>query len=155
MSSESEARAALRSLGYRLSGYKGGFTILDAEQTYVIRDEDGAARRLSLEEVTAWISEFRESGGQEPGRRALSRRRVLNEAKVLLSDWTVIDCLIRDMTELGAKLAFAGATELPAEFRLLIVAQNLMVPVELEWQRGLDAGVRLRGPGRNAPPRKW
>ena len=43
MSSESEARAALRSLGYRLSGYKGGFTILDAEQTYVTLDDEGRA----------------------------------------------------------------------------------------------------------------
>ena len=155
MSSESEARAALHSLGYRLSGYEGGFTILDAAQTYVTLDENGAARRLSLEEVAAWISEFRESGGKEPDRRALPRRRALKEAKVILSDWTVIDCLIRDITESGAKVAFAGVTELPAEFRLMIVAQNLIVPVELEWQRGLDAGVRLTGPGGNAPPRRW
>jgi len=77
----------------------------------------------------------------------LPRRKALKEAKVLVSDWAVIDCLVRDMTDVGARLTFTGPTELPAEFRLLLVAQSVVLPVELEWQRGLNAGVRVTGKG--------
>jgi len=80
MSSESEARAALRSPGFRLSGYKGAFTILDAAQTYVTLDEDGAARRLSLEEVTAGISEFRAVCSRSPTRHFLPVLVVIHAA---------------------------------------------------------------------------
>jgi hypothetical protein len=37
-----------------------------------------------------------------------------------MSDWTVIDCVIRDLSDAGARLEFAGPTELPQEFRLLV-----------------------------------
>jgi hypothetical protein len=70
----------------------------------------------------------------------------LKEGKVLLSDWTAIDCTIRDLTPEGARIVIGGATTLPAEFRLVTVATATMVPVKLLWQRGLSAGVAFTGP---------
>ena len=87
-------------------------------------------------------------------RRQVQRRRALKEAKVVLSDWAVIDCLIRDVSEAGARLEFSGATELPPEFRVLIFSSNLLYPAEVEWQRGLAAGVLFTGPGAT-PSRKF
>ena len=90
-----------------------------------------------------------------PDRRQTRRLRTLKQGKIVLSDWTVMDCLIRDMTDEGARIALGGLTELPGKFRLLVVSSNLLVPAELEWQRSLLAGLRFTGPGVQAPPRNW
>jgi hypothetical protein len=82
----------------------------------------------------------------EPDKRRARRQRTLKEGKVLLSDWTAIDCTIRDLTAEGARIVLGGATSLPQEFRLVTVATSTMMPVTLLWQRGLAAGVRFAGP---------
>jgi hypothetical protein len=45
--------------------------------------------------------------------RISPRRRMLKQGKVVMSDWTVIDCVIRDLRDTGARLEFAGLTGLP------------------------------------------
>jgi hypothetical protein len=85
-------------------------------------------------------------------RRAHPRHRTLKHGKVVLSDWMVFDCLIRDLGEGGARLELGGLMKLPTEFRLHIASSNLLVPVALVWQHGQTAGVRFAGPG-NAPHR--
>jgi hypothetical protein len=82
--------------------------------------------------------------------RVSPRRRTLKQGKAVLSDVTVLDCVVRDMSEGGARLEFGGITKLPPEFRLLVVSTNLLIPVELRWQRGPVAGVAFTGPGK--PP---
>jgi hypothetical protein len=89
----------------------------------------------------------------EENRRAV-RRRTLKEGKVILSEWTVLNCRIRDLSEGGARLEFGALTELPAEFRLLIVSENVLIPATVAWQRGQVVGVRFTGPGKAASPRK-
>ena len=86
--------------------------------------------------------------------RSAHRRRALKAGKVVLSDWKVMDCTIRDLSDGGARLEFGTVFELPHEFRLLVVATNLMIPAELAWQRGQAAGVRFTGPGTPASARK-
>ncbi len=86
--------------------------------------------------------------------RSAHRRRTLKEGRILLSEWSGIDCCIRDLSETGARLDFDGPTSLPPAFRLLIIASNLIVPAELAWQRGQSAGVHFTGPGTEAPTRK-
>jgi hypothetical protein len=85
--------------------------------------------------------------------RSTARRRTLKSGKVVLTDWTVFDCVIRDLSETGARLDFGGPVELPQEFRLLVVTSNLLIPTELAWVRGSSAGVRFTGPGK-PPPRR-
>ncbi len=71
------------------------------------------------------------------------RRRKLDGAKVILSKSTLIDCVIRDMSDTGARLEFGGLTQLPSEFKLRVAATGTEAFVELAWQRGLSAGVRF------------
>jgi hypothetical protein len=84
-----------------------------------------------------------DSGGEHRGER---RRRTLKQARAVLSDSTVIDCKLRDLSEDGARLVFGGAISLPEEFRLYNVSDAWIAPVRLEWQRGLEAGVTFTGP---------
>jgi hypothetical protein len=78
--------------------------------------------------------------------RSAHRKRTLKAAKVVLTDWTTIDCTIRDISATGARLVFGDAFALPEEFRVIIVMTNTIVPVRLLWQRGLTAGVSFAGP---------
>ena len=87
--------------------------------------------------------------------RITVRHRTLKEAKVVLSDWTAIDCVLRDLSDTGARIEFGGSTDLPKEFRLLVVSTKTLFPAVCVWQRGLSAGLRFTGPGKAAPPRKW
>ena len=92
---------------------------------------------------------------ESKSRRGAVRQRVLKEAKVVLSDWTVIDCLLRNMSDTGACLKFGDLVNLPEAFRLLIVSTNMLVPSARMWQRGELAGIRFTGPAKPAPPRKF
>ncbi len=86
--------------------------------------------------------------------RTSHRRRMLKEGKAVLSDRVVIDCIVRDISEGGARLEFAAPTELPDNFRLLVSSLNLLVPVTPTWRHGLKAGVRFTGPGAERPAKK-
>jgi hypothetical protein len=85
--------------------------------------------------------------------RSASRRRTLKTGRVVMTDWTTYDCVVRDLSESGARLEFGGPVELPKAFRVLVTSSNLLIPAELAWQRGKAAGVRFTGPGQ-PPPRK-
>ena len=86
------------------------------------------------------------AGAPGEEKRQVHRRRTLKAARVILSDWSTMDCMIRDMSTGGAHLRFGATVVLPASFRLHMLAEGTMVPVNLLWQRGLSAGVALAGP---------
>lgn len=88
-----------------------------------------------------------------PDRRRIKRLRTLKQGRIIMSDWTVMDCLVRDISDEGARIALGGLVDLPQEFRLLIVSTNMLIPAELEWRRSLLAGLRFTGPASLAPPR--
>jgi hypothetical protein len=98
--------------------------------------------------------EPRVSGDEGAHHRSTHRQRTLKAAKVVLTDWTTVDCTIRDISEDGARLLFGDAFALPLDFRILIVMSNTIVPAKLLWQRGLTAGVAFTGPEEPAPARK-
>jgi len=55
-------------------------------------------------------------------RRARPRRRVLKAAKIIFNDQkSVIDCVVRNETENGARLKVGGTTGIPDEFSLKIM----------------------------------
>lgn len=87
-------------------------------------------------------------------RREHERRRTLKEGRVILSESSSIDCVMRDLSAEGARLRFAGPTQLPERFQVLVVSEQALFPAERMWQRGLDAGIRFTGPQQPAPPRK-
>jgi hypothetical protein len=82
---------------------------------------------------------------QDEGNRRARRMRTLKQARIVLWEWTTIDCRIRDISEDGAHLVLGGAVSLPETFRLHNVSDGTIRPVELKWQRGLDAGVAFTG----------
>ena len=88
--------------------------------------------------------------------RGRVRPRVLKTGKIVLNhDWSVIDCTIRDLTELGARLRCSDQVAVPAEFKLLVPSLGTVRPARAVWRSGADIGVVFTGEAKPAPPRKW
>ena len=77
------------------------------------------------------------------------RYRVLNGGKLIVNDGqSVIDCVIRDMSEGGAKVRLTIPTMLPKQLEMLVVKNNMLYPVEVRWNRNSEAGLQFTGPGK-------
>lgn len=84
-----------------------------------------------------------------PLRDRAPRHRVLNGGKLIVNDGnSVIDCVIRDMSEGGAKVRITIPTMLPKQMELLVVKNNMLYPVEVRWNRNSEAGLQFTGPGK-------
>ncbi len=68
-------------------------------------------------------------------RSLLAGRIIFNNRK------SVIDCSVRDISDTGAKLAFAHPVLLPPEFELDIPKRGPAIRVYLRWSHGNDHGV--------------
>ena len=69
---------------------------------------------------------------------------------------TVIDCLIRDMSDHGARLRFSDSISTPDSFELHIPQKNQTLRVVARWRHGMDVGVAFADGARinstSAPP---
>ncbi len=72
--------------------------------------------------------------------------------KAIINGRNEVDCTIRDLSSLGARLKFSHPTFLPRQFRLVFDESDQKVTVI--WQAGVIAGVRFQTPLRNLPARK-
>ena len=77
------------------------------------------------------------------------RYRVLNGGKLIVNDGqSVIDCVIRDMSEGGARVRITIPTMLPKQLEMLVVKNNMLYPAEVRWNRNSEAGLQFTGPGK-------
>jgi hypothetical protein len=79
---------------------------------------------------------------------------MFKEGRIVIRGRSTINCTIRDMSDTGAKLRLAGASELPEEFELLVVKNDLIYPAMLAWQTSDHVGVTFTGQPRQRGLRK-
>jgi hypothetical protein len=73
-------------------------------------------------------------------RRVSPRYRVLGHGQII-AHGIVTNCVIRDLSDSGAKLGVSRKAKLPAQFNLLFVKRNLKLRVRLRWRDGDAIGV--------------
>lgn len=74
--------------------------------------------------------------------RIAARRRAFIAAKILYQGGAVgVDCVIRNLSETGAKLDVSESVVLPSHFDLVIPQKNVSHRAELRWRRGPEVGV--------------
>lgn len=88
-------------------------------------------------------------------RRSSVRKKTLKEARVVLRDWSTINCIMRNLSDGGAALQFSDPIGLPETFDVLIVSTNMLMPARRVWEHGAAVGIQFTGAGRSAPPRKF
>jgi len=74
----------------------------------------------------------------------------LKNGKIVLpGSWGAYDCVIKDVSDTGARLRLGGeSTILPKDFELVFVTEALTYPVQLRWRRDHEVGVEFSGPPR-------
>lgn len=71
------------------------------------------------------------------------RRRVLKGGKIIFNDATsVIDCVVRNLSDGGAALEVATPLGIPGEFRLAVL-NEFERPCRVAWIRGGRLGVKF------------
>lgn len=84
-------------------------------------------------------------------RRAHPRQRVLKRVKAVFNgNRSVIDCVMRDLSLGGARLACAQAMQLPEAFQIVIMAEREMRDVRVAWRSHTQLGVEFLSPPRKA-----
>jgi hypothetical protein len=92
--------------------------------------------------------------GREQGkieRRASPRARVLKHGKLIFANRkSVFDCVVRDISEGGARIACAHAGILPTELQLMLCSSRDVRDVRVVWRRPDQVGVQFLSPPRKA-----
>lgn len=83
---------------------------------------------------------------QDSNNRYAPRQRVLKTALAAFNDqFSAIPCLMRNVSETGAKLVFENVGLVPGVFMLFVELDGYKVQCERVWQEGKECGVRFIG----------
>jgi len=81
-------------------------------------------------------------------RRAVSRHRVFKGATLSFNGgYGAMECVVRNVSDLGALLRFGDATGVPPGFDLHISGEIQIRPAHVRWRRGQDVGVAFYAEG--------
>ena len=76
--------------------------------------------------------------------RIAPRMRTLIAARISFNNGqSTLDCLIRNLSDTGAKLIVSAAIALPDSFDLFIPQKSVTRRVRIVWRRGEEMGVRF------------
>ncbi|MEI2387788.1 PilZ domain-containing protein [Breoghania sp. JC706] len=79
-------------------------------------------------------------------RRKSHRKRMLQGGKIVYGrSALLIDCLIRDLSEEGARLKVANARDVPDNIRLFNSGDNTLIDAEVVWRSPREVGIRFNG----------
>lgn len=82
-------------------------------------------------------------------RRVTTRRRVLKGAKAVYGGYSfVVDCTIRDLSDIGARLRVLGSVILPESFSLYFPETQTMRAARILWRKAGEVGVQFDGQSR-------
>ena len=85
--------------------------------------------------------------------RTAPRNRTFLPARVEIEELgTATTCMIRDLSDTGARLQVSESVALPSAFRLVIPKFDRVVTVQQRWRRGEFVGVEFGAVAGAAPP---
>lgn len=80
-------------------------------------------------------------------RRADARHRCLLACRIVFgSDGLTANAVLRDRSELGARLRLSSPLPLPRHFQVVFAKDGECFEADLIWRRGVELGVRLLSP---------
>jgi len=99
-------------------------------------------------------------------RRRIARQKSFLQGRVFFNNRrTSVDCLIRDFSDLGARLKFSGAVATPEIVELHIPNKDETYRARVQWRNGDEMGVSFDNYGAEAaapslapaagPPADW
>ena len=76
-------------------------------------------------------------------RRSTARSRILKGAKVILGTSSVIDCVVRNVTNTGARIHIPDTVDLPEAFDLTFDGGYSFRSCQVIWRSITEAGVQF------------
>ena len=76
-------------------------------------------------------------------RRNSTRSRVLKGAKIILGAPSVIDCVVRNVTNSGARVQIANTVELPEDLGLTFDGGRSIRDCRVVWRTVTETGVKF------------
>jgi hypothetical protein len=85
-------------------------------------------------------------------RRVASRKRSFLQGRLFYNNRrNSVDCVIRDISETGARLQFSAAVTVPEALELYVPNKDQMYRVRAEWRQGEEMGVVFLNAAANDP----
>ena len=78
-------------------------------------------------------------------RRRSTRSRVLKTAKLVLGTSSVIDCVVHNLTSVGARIQIPSATDLPQRLNMTFDGGRSLRPCRIVWRTLNETGVEFSG----------
>ena len=86
-------------------------------------------------------------------RRRYPRTRVFKGAKIVFGATSVLDCVVRDLTNGGARVKIPNAVDMPEDVAITLDGGRTCRPCHVAW-RGLDeGGLHFIGHAKGSPPK--
>ncbi len=91
----------------------------------------------------------------DENKRGARRARVLKGAKIVsLDQWSLVDCVVRDLSETGAKIVCGDPIAVANRFRFMLPSDNSIRDARVVWRRDDLIGIEFTSPKTKAPARK-
>ena len=71
------------------------------------------------------------------------RSKVLKGAKIILGTSSVIDCVVRNVTNTGARVELANTVELPEDLGLTFDGGRSIRPCKVVWRTVTETGIQF------------
>jgi PilZ domain-containing protein len=76
-------------------------------------------------------------------RRKVTRSRVLKGAKIIIGSASTIDCVVRNVTNSGARIQIANTVDLPETLDLTLDAGFTIRPCRVAWRSVTESGLQF------------
>ena len=76
-------------------------------------------------------------------RRKSTRSRVLKSAKLVVARSSIIDCVVRNLTNKGARIQIANSVDLPKDFEMTFDGGYSIRQCRLIWRTVTETGVEF------------
>lgn len=116
-------------------------------------DMDATGNQARAQERESWVHVAGLAAAPaQVERRGSPRSRILKKGKLIHPNNTsVFDCMIRDISETGARLSCEETGLLPNELQLMFHAIREVRYVRVVWRRPGELGVQFLTPPKPAP----
>jgi hypothetical protein len=78
-------------------------------------------------------------------RRSQRTRTILQGRVVLNNRFSLLECIVRDLSDTGAQIAFAHPVTLPSEVELEVPKRSLSIRARVMWSNGKTHGLMFHG----------
>ena len=77
-----------------------------------------------------------------PERRSSTRQKSFLQGRIYYNNRRAsVDCLVRDISDTGAKLVFSGAVTIPDVVEIYLSNKEEVRRARVQWRRGDEAGI--------------